>query len=56
LDKWECTVCDYIYSPEAGDPSNRIFVGTFFEDIPDDWICPKCGAGKDMFNKIRKKI
>ena len=53
MNKWGCTVCDYIYSPEVGDPRNRIFAGTLFEDIPDEWICPECGAGKDMFNKIR---
>lgn len=55
MDKWECTVCDYIYSPELGDPSSKIFFGTLFEDIPDDWICPECGASKNMFNKIRKR-
>ena len=44
LGKWECTACGYIYDEEAE--------GTNFEDLPDDWTCPVCGVGKDMFEKI----
>lgn len=50
--KWECRVCGYIYDPEKGDPDNGVNPGTSFESIPDDWVCPSCGAGKDMFDKL----
>jgi len=52
MDKWECLVCGYVYDPEKGDPDNGIEPGTKFEDIPDDWVCPVCGAGKDQFKKL----
>jgi len=52
MEKWECTVCGYIYDPEIGDPDNGIEPGTAFEDLPDDWVCPDCGVGKDMFEKL----
>ncbi|MEA1993369.1 MAG: flavin reductase [Euryarchaeota archaeon] len=51
MDKYECTACGYIYDPEKGDPDGGIEPGTAFEDIPDDWVCPVCGVGKDMFEK-----
>ncbi len=47
--KYECEPCGYIYDPETGDPDGGIAPGTAFEDIPDDWVCPICGAGKDAF-------
>ncbi|MBN2621638.1 rubredoxin [candidate division WOR-3 bacterium] len=46
-----CTVCGYIYDPAHGDPESGITAGTPFEQIPDDWVCPVCGAGKDQFEK-----
>lgn len=49
--KWECTVCGYIYDPEEGDPDGDIAPGTPFEQLPDDWVCPVCGASKDKFIK-----
>jgi len=52
MDKWECMVCGYIYDPAKGDPDGGISPGTPFEDLPDDWACPECGAGKDMFEKL----
>jgi rubredoxin len=51
MDKYECSVCGYIYDPEKGDPDNGVDPGTAFEDIPDDWVCPVCGAPKDAFEK-----
>jgi len=51
MDKYECSVCGYIYDPEEGDPDNGIEPGTSFEDLPDDWVCPICGASKDQFEK-----
>jgi rubredoxin len=51
MDKYECLACGYIYDPAKGDPDNGVAPGTRFEDLPDDWVCPECGAGKDMFEK-----
>lgn len=47
--KYRCTVCGYIYDPEIGDPDNGVKSGTSFDHLPDDWVCPECGAAKDMF-------
>jgi flavin reductase (DIM6/NTAB) family NADH-FMN oxidoreductase RutF/rubredoxin len=52
LDKYECSVCGYIYDPEKGDPDGGIAPGTPFEQLPDDWVCPVCGASKDQFAKV----
>jgi rubredoxin len=49
--KYRCIACGYVYDPEVGD-APRIKPGTAFEDLPDDWVCPQCGVGKDMFEKI----
>ncbi len=51
MEKYRCDVCGYIYDPEKGDPDNGVPAGTSFKDIPDDWVCPVCGAGKDSFTK-----
>jgi rubredoxin len=45
-----CEVCGYVYDPDKGDPDSGIEPGTAFEDLPDDWVCPVCGAGKDQFS------
>ena len=50
--KYKCTVCGYIYDPEKGDPDGGIKPGTPFKDIPDDWVCPICGAAKDQFEQV----
>lgn len=50
--KWACLACDYVYDEENGDPENSIEPGTLFEDIPDDWLCPVCFVGKNMFEKL----
>ena len=47
--KWICTLCGYIYDPATGDPEEGIAPGTAWEDVPDDWVCPECGATKDDF-------
>lgn len=49
MKKYTCVVCGYEYDPTVGDPANGVAAGTAFEDIPDDWTCPVCGAGKDEF-------
>jgi len=51
MNKYVCKVCGYVYDPETGDPDGGIKPGTDFEDIPDDWVCPVCGAGKSEFEK-----
>ena len=52
MQKWACSLCDYVYDPELGDPENGVAAGTAWEDLPDDWICPDCGADKDMFEPV----
>lgn len=49
--KYVCSVCGYVYDPAAGDPEHGIPAGTPFEDLPEDWHCPRCKQGKDKFNK-----
>ncbi len=51
MDKYVCDMCGYVYDPAEGDPDNGIDAGTAFEDLPDDWVCPMCGVGKDEFVK-----
>ncbi len=52
MTKYECTLCGYIYDPAKGDPDSRIEPGTSFEELPNDWVCPVCGAGKEDFEKV----
>jgi rubredoxin len=49
MQKYVCGPCGYVYDPEVGDPDNGIAPGTAFEDLPEDWVCPLCGLGKDVF-------
>ena len=49
MKKYVCSVCGYIYDPNVGDPDSGIESGTAFENLPDDWVCPICSVGKDMF-------
>jgi flavin reductase (DIM6/NTAB) family NADH-FMN oxidoreductase RutF/rubredoxin len=51
MDSYVCNVCGYIYDPDVGDPDNGIAPGTSFEDLPENWVCPVCGAGKAAFSK-----
>lgn len=51
MDRYICTVCGYIYDPLKGDPENGINTGTAFENLPQEWTCPVCGATKDKFEK-----
>jgi len=54
VQKYICGVCGYIYEPEEGDPLADVPAGTSFEDLPDDWLCPICGAGKDAFSPVEE--
>jgi rubredoxin len=52
MDKYRCTVCGYIYDPEKGDETQNVAPGTPFDKLPDSWLCPECGVGKDLFEKV----
>ena len=52
MKKYVCDPCGYEYDPAVGDPDNGIAPGTAFEDLPEDWECPICGAGKDEFSPV----
>ncbi len=49
MKKYKCSICGYVYDPSVGDENAGISSSTAFEDLPDDWICPICGATKDQF-------
>jgi rubredoxin len=49
MQKYVCEVCGYVYNPVKGDPDSDIPKGVHFEDLPEDWVCPICGSGKDVF-------
>ncbi len=49
MEKWVCEICGYVYDPAEGDPDNGVAPGTKFDDLPGDWVCPVCGAGKEDF-------
>jgi rubredoxin len=52
MKKYVCIVCGYIYDPEIGDPDNNVDPGTTWENVPEDWVCPLCGVGKDQFEEV----
>ena len=54
MKKYRCTICGYVYDPEKGDPDNGIEPGTLFEELPDDWTCPLCGAEKEEFEPVEE--
>ena len=47
--KYVCEVCGYVYDPAVGDPANGVEAGTAWENVPEGWMCPVCGVGKDQF-------
>jgi rubredoxin len=53
MQKYKCSVCGYIYDPEVGDPDGGIEPSTAFDDLPDDWACPVCGAAKEEFEVVQ---
>lgn len=50
MERYVCGVCGYVYDPAVGDPEAGIRKGVSFQDLPEDWVCPVCGAGKDEFS------
>ncbi len=53
MQKYQCTICGFVYDPEEGDPDSGIAPGTPFEDIPEDWYCPVCGVSKVDFEAVQ---
>ena len=49
--KYVCTVCGFVYDEAAGDPDNGVAPGTAWADLPEGYVCPLCGVGKDMFEQ-----
>ena len=52
MKKYECNVCGYVYDPAEGAQDDGISAGTSFDDIPNDWVCPLCGVGKEDFTPV----
>lgn len=52
MQRWTCTICQYVYDPANGDPENGVAPGTPFAELPEGWVCPVCGAGKEMFEEV----
>jgi rubredoxin len=50
--KYQCTICGYIYDPEKGDPDSGVAPNTPFEALPETWTCPQCGSAKDSFKEL----
>lgn len=53
MKKYECP-CGYLYDPSEGDPDNGVSPGTPWEEVPEDWVCPVCGLGKDAFTEVEE--
>lgn len=53
MKKYECTICGYIYDEELGCPEQNVAPGTMWEDVPDDFVCPECGAAKEDFELVK---
>ena len=51
MERYVCTVCGYVYDPADGDPDHDVAAGTPWDKVPDEWVCPMCGADKSMFEK-----
>ena len=54
MKKYFCSVCQWVYDPEIGDPESGREPGTAFEDIPEDWVCPLCGVSKEDFEPVEE--
>jgi rubredoxin-NAD+ reductase len=54
MSKWECIVCGLIYDEKEGWPDDGIEPGTKWQDVPDDWLCPDCGVGKEDFELLEE--
>ncbi len=52
MKKYKCMFCEYVYDPAVGDPDNGVAPGTSFEQLPEGWVCPVCGVGKEDFEPL----
>lgn len=52
MQSYRCTICQYVYDPTTGDPENGVDPGTPFAELPEEWVCPICGVGKDLFEPV----
>jgi rubredoxin len=53
MQQYSCKVCNYVYDPEEGDPDSGVPAPTTFKELPEDWVCPVCGAEKDEFELLQ---
>lgn len=53
MQKYVCDACGWIYDPAKGDPEHGVPAGTDFKDVPEEWVCPECGVGKDQFSLLK---
>ncbi len=53
MDKYVCDICGYVYDPAEGDPDNGVAPGTAWESVPESWVCPLCGVGKEHFSSSK---
>lgn len=51
MKKYVCTLCGYIYDEEAGEPDEGVEAGTTWDEVPEDFVCPLCGADKSVFEE-----
>ena len=56
MSKWECIVCGLVYDEKEGWPDDGIAPGTKWEDVPEDWLCPDCGVGKEHFELVEETV
>ena len=54
MKKYKCNVCEWVYDPAIGDPESGIAPGTAFEDLPEDWVRPVCGVGKEDSEEVNE--
>jgi len=52
MNQWKCQICGYVYDPATGDRENGILPGTPFTELPESWVCPVCGSGKELFEEV----
>jgi rubredoxin len=54
MKRYMCNVCGWVYDPAVGDVAGGVPAGVAFEDLPDSWVCPECGVGKDDFGQLAR--
>ena len=54
MPRYQCRICGHVYDPTIGDPRAKAPPGTAFEDLPEDWVCPDCGAPRSMYQQLQE--